>query len=75
MDWIEKQSVMVIFLYKNFTCIDDTGNTIKQKGIPRKVMIREIYSLQIKIFVRKGCKVFVFYVMEDKNNENKFKLI
>ena len=61
MDWIEKQSVMVIFFNKTFTCIDDTGNTIKQKGIPRKFMIREIYSLQMKRLVRKGYKVFVFY--------------
>ena len=44
------------------------------KGIHRKVTIREILSLQMKISLRKGCKVFVVYVMNDKDNENKLKL-
>ena len=63
---------MVIIFYNTFTRIEDAGKTIKQKGIPRKVMIREIYSLQMKILVHKGCKVF-FYVMDDKYNESKLK--
>ena len=28
----------------------------------------------MKILVHKGCKVFVVYVMDDKNNENKIKI-
>ena len=36
---------------KNFTCMDDNGNTIKVKGISRKVTIREISTLQMKIYV------------------------
>ena len=28
----------------------------------------------MKISVRKGCKVFVVYVMDDKDNENKLKI-
>ena len=48
---------------KTFTCIDDNGNDIKVRGIPRKVTIRDIFALQMKISVRKGCKVFVVYIM------------
>ena len=51
---------------KTFTCIDNNGNSIKVKGIPRKVTIREIFSLQMKRSVRKGCKVFIVYIMNDK---------
>ena len=44
------------------------------KGIPRKVTIREISSLQIKRSVRKGCKVFAIYITNDKENDMKPKL-
>ena len=51
---------------RTFTCTDDNGNIVKVKGIPRNVTIREISTLQMKRSVRKGCKVFDVYVMEDK---------
>ena len=75
MDWLEKHKVILIFFCKTFTCLDKTGNTIKIKGIHRKVTIREIYSLQMKRSVCKGCKVFDVYVMDDKYNENKLKIL
>ena len=70
----EKKRVMLNCFDKTFTCRDDTENTIKVKVIPRKVTIREISALQMKIYVRKGCKVFFFYVMDDKDNDNKLKI-
>ena len=39
-DWLEKQRVMLNCYDKIFTCMDDNGNTIKVKAIPRKVTIR-----------------------------------
>ena len=62
LDWLEKHKVMLNFFDKTFTCIDDIGNTIKVKVIPKKVTIREIFALQMKIYVRKRCKVFVFFM-------------
>ena len=59
---------------KTFTCTNDKGNTLRVKGIPRKVTIREIPALQMKILVRKGCKVFVVYIMNDNENNNKLQL-
>ena len=73
-DWLEKHIVMLNCYDKTFTCIDDTRNTIKVKEILIKVMIREIYALQMETFVCKGCKVFVVYVMDDKNNDKKLKI-
>ena len=69
-----KHRVMLNCFDKTFTCIDDTGNTIKVKGIPRKFMIRDIYALQMKRLVCKGCKVFVVFIIDDKNNDNKIKI-
>ena len=74
MDWLEKHRVMLNCFDKTFTCIDYTRNIIKVKEIPRKVTIKHIFSLQMKRFVSKGCKVFVVYVMDDKYNENKLKI-
>ena len=65
MDWLEEHKVVLNYFDKTFTCTDDNGNNIKVKGIPRKVTIREISALQMKSSVRKGCKVFSFYIMND----------
>ena len=74
MDWLKKHKVMLNCFYKTFTYTDDNGNTIKVKGIPRNAKIREIYALQMKISVKKGCKVFVVYIMNDNDKENQLKL-
>ena len=48
MDCLEEHKVLLICYDKIFTCINNNGNNIKVKGIPRKVNIIEIYSLQTK---------------------------
>ena len=53
MDWIEEHKVLINYFDKTFTCIGNNGNNIKVKGIPRKVTIREISSLQMKRSIRK----------------------
>ena len=52
-DWLEEHKVFLNYFDKTFKCIDNNGNSIKVKGIPRKVTIREISSLQMKRSVRK----------------------
>ena len=74
MDWLEEHKVVLNCFDKTFTCTDDNGNNIKVRGIPRKVTIREISVLQMKISVRKWCKVFVVYIMNGNENDNKLKL-
>ena len=74
MDWIEEHKVCLNYFDKTFTCIENNGNIIKVKGIPRKVTIREIYALQMKRSIRKGCNVFVVYIMNDRENDIKPKL-
>ena len=39
MDQLEKHKVVFKFFEKTFTCIDDKGETITVKGIPRKFML------------------------------------
>ena len=74
MDWLEKHKVMLNNFGKTFTCTYNNENTLKVKWIPRKVTIREIFALQMKRPIIKGCKVFVVYIMNDNDNKNKLKL-
>ena len=54
MDWLDKHRVILNCYEKTFSCLDDKGNTIFLKWIPKKVTIREISSLQMERFVLKG---------------------
>ena len=74
MYWLEEHKVVLNCFDKTFTCIDDNANNIKVKQVPRKVTIREISALQMKRSVRKGCKVFAFYIMNGNENDNKVNL-
>ena len=65
---------MINYLDQIFTCTDNNGNNIKVNWIPRKVTIREISALQMKRHVRKWCKVFIVYIMNDNETDNKPKL-
>ena len=75
MDWAEKDRVILNCFEKTFTCIDEKGETITVKGIPRKILVRKISSLQMKKSVCKGCKVFAVHAMNDEhmNKEDKLK--
>ena len=74
MDWLDEHKVVLNSFDKRFTCIDDNGDNIKVKGIPRKVTIREKIHVTMKRPVIKGCKVFFVYIMNDNENDNKIKL-
>ena len=74
MDWLEEHKFVLNCFDKTFTCTDNNRNIIKVRGIPRKVTIREIYALQMKRSIRKGCKLLVVYIMKGNDNDNKLKL-
>ena len=75
MDWLEKDKVFLNCFEKTFTCLDDKGERVTVKGIPRKVSVRQISALQMKKAVQKGCKFFVVHVIDDEhlNKEDKLK--
>ena len=52
-DSLEEHRVILNYYDKRFSCLDDEGNTIVVKGIPRKVTIREISALQVKMYAHK----------------------
>ena len=72
---MEKHIVVLNFFEKTFTCLDEKGETVIVKGIPIKVSVRQISTLQMKKSVHKCCKVFVVHIMNDEhmNKEDKLK--
>ena len=75
MDWLEKYQVVLNWFEKTFNFLDDKGERITVKRIPRKVSVRQISALQMKKVVRKCCKVFFVHVINEEhlNKENKLK--
>ena len=52
---------------KTFTCLNNEGETVKVKGIPRKTTIRQLSVLQLKRAVRKGCKAFAVTITNEEH--------
>ena len=45
MDWLEKHKVVLNYFENTFTCINEKEEIVVVKGIPRKVLVRQIYAL------------------------------
>ena len=74
MDWLERRRVVLNCFAKTFTCVNNDGETVNVKGIPKKTTIRQIFALQLKRAVRKGCKSFAVTIINEENTNNKDKL-
>jgi hypothetical protein len=64
MDWLDKHHVVLDCYNKDFTCLDEEGNSRMVQGIPRPISIREISTLQLKISFRKGCQIYAAHMEE-----------
>ena len=56
MEWLEQHRVVLNCFGKTFTCINNDGEIVNVKGIPRKIAVRYISTLQLKRVVQKGYK-------------------
>jgi hypothetical protein len=64
MDWLDLHNSILDCHNKAFTFFDEEGNLRMVQGIPREVTIREIASLRLKKFYRKGCQIFEAHMKE-----------
>ena len=55
---------MLDFLQKSILCMDSKENQVKIQGIPKKFFVRQIYILQAKKCIRKGCKLFAVNILD-----------
>ena len=74
MYWMERHQVVLNCFHKTITCLNDKGERITVKGIPSKVSVRQISSLQMKKVVRKCCKVFFVHIINNEQMDKEDKL-
>ena len=69
MDQLEQHIFVLNCFNKTFTCVNNEGETkiVTVIGIPRKTTIRQIYALQLKRVVQKGCKAFTVTVTDEEH--------
>jgi hypothetical protein len=70
MDWLEKYRVVLDYYNKDFTWLDEEGNSRIMQGILTPISVRAISTLQLEISFRKGCQIYATHMEEPmKDNE------
>ena len=55
--------------------MNNEGERITVTGIPWKISIRQISTIQMKKSIRKGCKFFVVHIINNEQIDKKYKLV
>ena len=50
--------------------MDEEGNPVVVRGIPKAISMRQISTMQLKKFCRKGCQLYASHIEEAAKNEN-----
>ena len=69
MDWLEAHRVKLDYYNKIFECMNEEGNLVVVKGIPKVISVRQISAMQLKKFCRKGCQLYAAQILEEKRGE------
>ena len=64
MDWLEAHRVKLDCYNKNLKCMDEEGNLVVVKGIPKVISVRQVSAMQLKKFCRKGFQLYVAHILE-----------
>ena len=68
MDWLEAHREKLDCYNKNFECLDEKGNLMVVKGIPKVISRRKSSTMQLKKFYGKGCRGHAAHVLEIAEN-------
>ena len=74
MDWLEQHRVVLNCFDKKISYLNNEGEIVTIKGIPRKTRIIHTSALQLKRVVQKGCKAFAVAITNEEHINNKYKL-
>ena len=69
MDWLEAHRVNIDCNNKIFECINEEGNPIVVRGIPKVISVRQISAMELKKFCRKGCQLYATHIVEATDTE------
>ena len=53
MDWVEAHKVKLDCYNKTFECMDEEGNLVVLKGIPKVISVRQVSAMQLNKFCRR----------------------
>ena len=67
--WLDAHHTILYFHNKTYTCLDEEGNQVTIKGIPRPISLRHIIALQLKKCLRKGYQLYAIHVEESKEGK------
>ena len=70
MDWLEKYKVVLNCFDKTFTYVVKDKIVRKVNGFSKLVSLSKISTLQLKQFLREGCKLYVVKVTDLPLTEN-----
>ena len=48
MDWLEAHKVKLDGYNKTFECVNEEGNPVVVKGIPKVISVRQVLAMQLK---------------------------
>ena len=69
MDWLEAHRVKLDCYNKTFECMNEKGNLLVVKGIPKVISVRQVSEMQLKKFCRKGFQLYPAHILETSEDE------
>ena len=69
MDWLESHRVKLDCYNKTLECMDEEGNLVVVRGIPKVISVRHISAIQLKKLCRKIFQLYAAHILEATKNE------
>ena len=69
MDWLETHRVKLDCYNKTFECMNEEGNLVVVKCIPKVISVRQVSAMQLKKFCMKGFQLYAAQILEATDDE------
>jgi hypothetical protein len=69
MDWLAAYKTKLDCYHKTLECVNEEGRKTTLQGIQKPVSVRQISTLQMKKYCRKGCSLYAIQVLESVEND------
>lgn len=69
MDWLEKHKANVDRYNKVFECTDIKGTLREVRGIHRPILVRKIFTLQLRKFFKNNCQIYVVHIIDSEKEK------
>jgi hypothetical protein len=69
MDWLAIYKAKLDCYHKTLECVSEEGRRITLRGIQKPVSVRQISTLQMRKYCRKGCPLYAIQVLESVEDD------